>query len=318
MANREDRHHHSITGGLIVLIVGVVALIVNLHPDLDLSSVALRYWPVILIVFGLGKIFDAFRMRSNAPAGTQDTARDGSNLGVGIAMLVLLLVVVFAVLGGHGRVKILETSQSIDLQNAKTVITNVTLPSGNLDLAGGAPRLLDANFKYRERDGRPAATYTVTHDEGILDIAQENSSHVHLASSGNDWRLRLADAVSLELNVDLGAGKANLDLRGLSVDNADLKLGVGSLDLDLTGARKTDMHVDIHGGIGSAVIHLPRDIGVRVHASDGIGGVSDSGLHQDHDDYTNDALGKSPATIYVTVEGGIGHITLKQEGSSAY
>jgi N-terminal domain of toast_rack, DUF2154/Domain of unknown function (DUF5668) len=320
MANREDRpHHHSITGGLIVVIVGVVILIANLHPDLDLWSVALRYWPVILIIFGLGKIFDAFRIRSSAPAGGPDAAPDtGANLGLGVAVSVIAVCVVIAVLSGHGHVKILETSQSIDLQNAKTVNTTITLPSGNLDLAGGAPRLLDANFKYRERDGKPTATYTVTHDEGILDIAQENSSHVHLASSGNDWRLRFADAVPLELNVDLGAGKANLDLRGLSVDNADLKLGVGSLDLNLTGPRKTDMHVDIHGGIGSATIHLPREVGVRVHASDGIGGVSDSGLHQDHDDYTNDALGKSPATIYVTVEGGIGHITLKQEASSTY
>ncbi len=229
MANREDRHGPSIAGGLIVVTVGIIFLIANLHPDLDVWSVAMRYWPVILIVIGLGKIFDAFRFRDKAPADGSTANRENNNLGLGIAMLVIVGFVVFAVLGGHGRVKIVEASQSIDLQNAKTVNATITIPSGILDLAGGAPSLLDANFKYRERDGKPAATYSVTHDEGILDIAQENSSHLHLASPGNDWRLRFADAVPLDFTADIGAGKANLDLRGIAVTNADLKLGVGHL-----------------------------------------------------------------------------------------
>ena len=319
MAKSEDRHGPSIAGGLIVLTVGIIFLVANLQPDLDLWSIAMRYWPVILIVIGLGKIFDAFRMRPSTPTDASNSNRDDSNnLGLAIAMLVLVGFVVFAVLGGHGRVKILEDTQSIDVQGAKTVNANIEIPSGILDLAGGAPRLLDANFKYRERDGKPAATYTVTHDEGILDIAQENKSHVHLAGAGNDWRLRFANTVPLDLTADIGAGKANLDLRGMAVTNVDLKVGVGNLVLDLGGARKSDLHVDIHGGVGSAVLRLPREVGVRVHASDGLGSVSAGGLHQDHDDYTNDALGKTPATIYVTINGGIGHITLEQEGSPAY
>jgi hypothetical protein len=316
--DRQDRHSPSIAGGLIVVTIGVIFLIANLQPDLDIWSVAMRYWPVILIVIGLGKIFDAFRIRSDAPADGSTPNRDGSNLGLGIAMLVLVGFVVFAALGGHGRVNILENSQSIDLQGAKTVNANIEIPSGTLDLAGGAPRLLDANFKYRERDGKPVATYTVTHDQGILDIAQENSSHVHLAGSGNDWRLRFANSTPLDLTVSIGAGKANLDLRSLAITNADLKVGAGRLDLNLAGPRKSDLHVDIHGGVGTAVIRLPRDIGVRVHASDGLGSVAAHGMHQDNDDYTNDALGKTPATIYVSINGGVGHITLEQEGSSSY
>ncbi len=319
--DRDNRHSPSIAGGLIVVTVGIIFLVANLQPDLDIWSIAMRYWPVILIVIGLGKIFDAFRIRGSAttaPDGSTPNRDNGSNLGLGIAMLVLIGFVLFAVLGGHGRVNILETSQSIELQGAKTVNANIEIPSGTLDLAGGASRLLDANFKYRERDGKPAATYNVNHDEGSLDIAQENTSHVHLAGSGNDWRLRFADAVPLDLTADIGAGKANLDLRGMAVTNADLKVGVGHLVLDLGGARKSDLHVDVHGGVGTAVIRLPREVGVRVHASDGLGSVSSGGLHQDHDDYTNDALGKTPATIYLTINGGIGHITLEQEGSSAY
>ena len=317
MANRPYRRP-SIAGGLIVLTVGIIFLIANLRPDLDFWSIAMRYWPVILIVIGLGKIFDAFRIRNDGGTGTDGQPRGNNDLGIILAMLVLLAFVVVAVTHGHGRVVILRDSQSIDLQSAKTVTANIDMPSGTLDLAGGASKLLDANFAYRDRDGKPQTNYTVSKDEGILDITQENLSHVHLAGSGNDWRLRFSGGVPIDFNLNLGAGKGNVNLQGLDVAHADLKVGVGRLDLDLTGPRKSDMHVDIEGGVGAAVIRLPRNIGVRVHAGDGLGDVSAGGLHHEGDDYTNDEVGKSPNTIYVNVTGGVGHLTLEQVGSASY
>jgi hypothetical protein len=85
------------------------------------------------------------------------------------------------------------------------------------------------------------------------------------------------------------------------------------MNLDLTGPRKSDLHVDIHGGVGSAVIRLPKDVGVRVHASGGIGSVSPHGLTREGDDYVNDALGKTPATIDLTIEGGTGSVNLRTD-----
>jgi hypothetical protein len=318
MAKYQNRHRPSIAGGLIVVTVGIVFLIANLQPDLDFWSIAMRYWPVILIVIGLGKIFDAFRIRNDGGTGPDGQPRANNDLGVILALLVLLAFVAVAVRHGHGRVKFLQDSQTIDLQSAKTVTANIDMPSGTLDLAGGASKLLDANFTYRDRDGKPQTTYTVSKDEGILDITQENPSHVHLAGSGNDWRLRFSGEVPLDVNLNLGAGKGNVNLQGLDIHHADVKVGVGRLDLDLTGPRKSDMHVDIEGGVGTAIIRLPRNIGVRVHASGGLGDVSSGGLHRDGDDYTNDAVGKSPNTIYVSVSGGVGQVTLEQSGSSSY
>jgi hypothetical protein len=115
------------------------------------------------------------------------------------------------------------------------------------------------------------------------------------------------------MNVQIGAGSSNLRLQGLNVKNLDVQAGVGQMNLDLTGPRKSDLHVDIHGGVGSAVIRLPKDVGVRVHASGGIGSVSPHGLTREGDEYVNAALGKSPATIDVTIEGGIGSISLRTD-----
>jgi hypothetical protein len=65
--------------------------------------------------------------------------------------------------------------------------------------------------------------------------------------------------------------------------------------------------------VGQANIRLPKNVGVIARASGGIGSISVHGLKHDGDSYTNEAYGKSPATLHLKVEGGIGEIVLTQE-----
>lgn len=307
MGKGANRRGHSITGGLILIAIGVFFLVISLHPDLDLWPIVARYWPVVLIIIGLGKIFDALQVRNS-----DGTGSPRSNLGLGSAVLAVVGVLVLVAMLHGGRVVLLQETQAIELQGAKSVKASVNLPSGTLDVAGGAPRLLDADLKYRQRDGVPQLNYSVANGEGTLDITQDSPSHTHLAGSGNDWHVRFADGVPLDLDVNIGAGKGDMHLRGLDVNNLDIKVGAGQLNLDLTGPRKSDLHVDVQAGVGSGVIRLPKELGARVHASGGVGSVSANGMREEGDDYVNDLLGKTPATIYVTINGGVGHITLEQ------
>jgi len=84
----------------------------------------------------------------------------------------------------------------------------------------------------------------------------------------------------------------------------NLSIGAGQVDVDLTGDRKTDLTADIEGGVGQANIRLPKNVGVIVHASGGIGSIDSHGLKHEDDSYRNDAYGKTPATIRLKVEGG--------------
>jgi len=307
MGNRVNSRGRSITGGLFIIAIGVFLLMFSLHPDWDMWPIVSRYWPVILIVLGLGKIFDAFQIRNNGAEGSV-----ASNVGAGSAVIAVIGILVLVAMFHGGKVVRQEQSQAIELQGAKSVTASVDLPSGTLDVAGGAPRLLDAKLKYRDRDGVPQVNYTVGNGEGTLDINQDSPSHTHLAGSGNDWQLRFADTVPLNLDVNIGAGKGDLRLNGMDVSNLNIKLGAGQLNLDLAGPRKSDLHVDVQAGVGSGVIRLPKELGARVHASGGIGSVRANGMHEEGDDYVNDLVGKTPVTIYVTINGGVGHITLEQ------
>jgi uncharacterized protein DUF2154/cell wall-active antibiotic response 4TMS protein YvqF len=308
MSQNGHRRRSSIGGALIVIAVGVFFLVINLHPDLNAWSIIQRYWPVLLIAVGLGYIWDAWMDRTYSQA---DGPRHHS--GAPIAVLVVLILLGFALWHGRYSRPIRHDTQDVSLQGAQSVTANIDIPSGSLDIAGGASQFLNAKFDYHEGDGQPRVVYSVSGGHGDLSITQENDLHVRLAIARNDWQLRFADNVPMDMNVSIGAGSSNLRLQGLGVKNLDVQAGVGQMNLDLTGPRKSDLHVDIHGGVGSAIIRLPKDVGVRVHASGGIGGVSPHGLTREGDDYVNDALGKTPATIDLTIEGGIGSISLRMD-----
>ena len=49
------------------------------------------------------------------------------------------------------------------------------------------------------------------------------------------------------------------------------------------------------------------------NASGGLGTIDAHGLKHDGDEYTNELYGKSPVTIHLKVEGGVGRIVLTEE-----
>jgi len=113
--------------------------------------------------------------------------------------------------------------------------------------------------------------------------------------------------------VKMGAARGNLRFHEINLKQLRVDIGVGQVNVDLTGDRKADLDVEIHGGIGQANIRLPKNVGVTVDAKGGIGAVTTHGLTKVDGNYVNAALGHSPHTIHVQVAGGIGNIDLSVE-----
>jgi DUF4097 and DUF4098 domain-containing protein YvlB len=62
-SGRSRRHCPSMLAGLIWVALGIVFLLKNFGIGPDLFSVARRYWPILLILLGLGKVLDYFRQK---------------------------------------------------------------------------------------------------------------------------------------------------------------------------------------------------------------------------------------------------------------
>ncbi|HMD31127.1 MAG TPA: toast rack family protein [Candidatus Acidoferrales bacterium] len=311
MSDAKPRGRGSLFGALFLILLGAIFLYSNLRPEWDPWPLISRYWPLLLIVLGLGKLWDAMRAR-NAPPGTPPVRRSGE--GVAIFVLILLVGIVF--FRGHGQgyagSRLAHEARSVEAQGAESVRVSMEMPAGELRISGGATKLLDADFDYTESDGAPDVSYDASGKEGTLRIEQHGSHpHVHVIGSSDDrWALRLNNDLVRDLQVEMGAGRGDLNLRGLALTNLSVEMGAGELTTDLIGDWKKDVTVRIEGGAGRATVRLPKDIGVRVRASGGIGSIDVSGLRSDGSYYVNDAYGKSPVTMNVTVEGGVGQIRL--------
>jgi hypothetical protein len=202
-------------------------------------------------------------------------------------------------------------SRSVKLGDAKSVRAEIHMGAGELKLAGGARELLEAEFSYNVARWKPEVEYSVSGERGLLTIRQPERSGGPMGPRHYQWDLHFNNKVPLELIVNLGAGKAELTLGSLALRNLDLNMGVGEAVVDLTGDWKNDLDAKIEGGVGKATVRLPREVGVEVHAKGGIGEVRPGELRKEGGAYVNEAYGKSPVTLRVNVEGGIGEIHLE-------
>ena len=201
-------------------------------------------------------------------------------------------------------------SQTVKLGDAKSARVEVEMSAGELSVGSGAKELLEADFSYSRPSARPEVQYNVSGGQGQLTIRHRSSVHGR-GGGHNKWDLQLSNKVPLELKVDQGAGRAKLTLGGLSLRRLDLNIGAGETVVDLSGDWKNDLTANIAGGVGKATVRLPSEVGVRATAHGGIGAVNVHGLKKDGDAYVNEAYGKSPITIQVKVEGGVGEIDLE-------
>ncbi|HEY6293406.1 MAG TPA: toast rack family protein [Terriglobia bacterium] len=219
---------------------------------------------------------------------------------------------------GHDNVTTSELraeSKSVQLGGAKSVQVQIKMAAGDLKVEGGASDLLNAEFTYNVPRWKPEVSYDVNGDSGRLTV-QQPSGGGHGGDTRYEWDLRLNDKVPLEINVDEGAGRASLNLVGLELARLEMNLGAGETTINLDGAWKKDLTASVHGGVGKATLQLPRDVGVRVVAHGGLGAINASGFSKDGDTYVNAAYGKSPVTLRIEVEGGVGEIDLELGGAS--
>ena len=211
----------------------------------------------------------------------------------------------------------LTESQSVGLEDAESVRVKIEMGAGDLAVAGGSDKLLDADFTYNVADLRPEVVYDVSGDRGTLTIQQPDAkgltSFQGLSDYRYEWDLRLSDAVPMDLSVNIGAGSSELQLSGLSLTALDVNTGAGETTVDLTGDWDRDLDVNIEGGVGEITVRLPGNIGVSVEADLGIGSVDAPDMTKDGDTYTNGAYGQSDVTLTVEIDGGVGEITLEVE-----
>jgi hypothetical protein len=204
----------------------------------------------------------------------------------------------------------------VEAGGASSLQVELDMLSGILQLTGGTPEALEASFTYDDADWQePELEYAVdAAGLGKLVVEQKGTNRPAMRQGRCEWDVRLSQDLPLELHVKFGAGKADLKLAGLSLSRLQVEGGVGALVLDLSGEWGHSLEAMVRTGIGDTTLRLPQNAGVRLQSMVGFGSTHPAGLAWDGEAYTNAAYGKSPVTLEITVEGGMGKINFEQAG----
>jgi uncharacterized protein DUF2154 len=203
-------------------------------------------------------------------------------------------------------------SQSVDLENARSVRAQLRMGAGELNVTGGADRLMEADFSYNVANWEPEVNYDVSGDTGELSVEQGQGEGPPITGDArNEWEVRFNDEVPTDLSVQMGAGESDLDLDSLTLEGLKLQMGAGKTTVDLTGDYAKGYDARIQGGVGEATVMLPSGVGVEAKAQGGLGKINAEGLERVGDSYVNEAYGESDITLHVDVQGGVGEINLE-------
>lgn len=188
----------------------------------------------------------------------------------------------------------------------------VKMSAGELHIGGGASKLLEGSLRYNTPFLKPTVRYDATGFRGHLTVEQAGNREINVGKDvDNNWDLRVNNDTPLDLILNMGAGKSELDIGSLSLRRVEVHMGVGEMRMDLRGRPQRDYDVEVKGGVGEATIHLPSDVGIMASAKGGIGEISVRGnLRKEGSTYINPEYGKSKVNIRLDVRGGIGQINL--------
>lgn len=227
-----------------------------------------------------------------------------------------------------------SSSQSLDLKNSQSLNADLQINAGILKLSAHNQPKADVSFTFSRNAWKPQVKLTKQATVGYLSVKQPEEKNMNMQDKErNEWNIKLPQTLPTNLKLRMGAGEGTVDLHGAkinrfemdagagnfkvnmantSVANLNVNAGVGALTLNLSGSRTRNLNAAINGGIGDLTLILPRKIGVRVKVS-GLGGVESAGLRKQGGYYVNEAYGKTPQSLDITVSAGMGNIKMELE-----
>ena len=303
-----NRRPKSLVWPLILISIGILFLLKNLGVvDWNLWSLLWRTWPVIIVAVGLDLIF-------------------GRRSGIWSAITAGVVIILFAgalwifdVTESRWSGELISKSVAQELGSAEDAEIDIRMNLGILKigaleaesdfLISGEVEISDfEELKDELEASGDTLKYTLSSDgkpyqpEWIFNQEFDNEK---------TWDLKLNRDVTLDLKIDTGVGKSEIDLSDLSLVNLDINTGVGEVTIKLPS--EGNFRADLRGGVGKLTLYLPRELAAGIFIDGGLGDVSVSGdFTQRSGNYFTKNYENSSDKIQIYIDGGIGAIWIEQ------
>jgi hypothetical protein len=193
---------------------------------------------------------------------------------------------------------------------AEMLQAEIKMAAGELHVQGVDTDEVSAEFRYSS--GGVVPTFRVDNTtfraRAVIEQSKKDIEGFNLGE--NTWRVQLPTRLATDLEINIGAGEANLNLGKIDLRKVDLHMGAGKVVADFSGDPKRDYEVNIKGGVGECEVILPKSAGIRAEAHGGIGSIDVTGLEKHGSIWESANLSSAKTKIRLNVHGGIGSISV--------
>jgi hypothetical protein len=194
-------------------------------------------------------------------------------------------------------------SLNVPLDDARAADVNIAFGAGELRLHPGAEEgLLGADFTYNVDDLKPVVQHERRGDRLAVNLHPGTDGlPFNLGDSvRNEWDVRLSDRVPMTLNLDLGAARGRVDLGGLRLTDARIKVGAAEADVSWNNPNPERLDLlDVNAGASDLGMHKLGN--AHFHQMNFIGGAGNFDL---------DFSGNWQESGRVSIDAGLGNLVL--------
>jgi len=173
------------------------------------------------------------------------------------ALMVILLMV-----SGCTTVEVgeLQTEfRSVELENADSVDVELDMSSGEMNIAGGADKLLNAEFRYNVAAWMPEIRYNVIEGQGKLIVRQPRQVGIVGPNARNEWDLAINEDIPMDLRIDMSSGNCDFNMDSSLLKTLEIDSSSGNVDAILIGNQSLLQEVNIDMSSGAASLDLSGD-----------------------------------------------------------
>jgi len=303
--DEQKRRRVSLVGPAILIGLGIVILLNNMGVlAWSVWDVIFRLWPVLLIAAGLEIILNRFSVWGSLLA---------------LVLTVAILAGTLWLMGPDIRtgqiVATEEVRQALGEASRAEVVIEPGVGSLHIEALLESANLVEGMVG-AGRGQRVKRHFAVAGKTATFTLQTEGATGGPFFWRGDQsgWELGLAPEVPLELKVDLGAGRADIDLTGLTVDDLEVSMGIGQTIVTLPEEGR--FHAKIEGAIGETVVAIPAGMAARIRVDTGLA-VSDlpNSYQQRGDVYTSPGYASADDRVDLEVDQAIGKVTIRQAGT---
>jgi hypothetical protein len=301
-----DRRYRkgSLVWPILLIGLGAVFLLNNLGIiSWNVWVLLTRMWPVLLVAVGLDLML-------------------GRRSGVGAAIAAVLMIVIFAgffwALNTTGEFWYSDpVTESIVYELGGGETANVTIGQSIGELQVGSLDEDDDLFVQGEvvvgEDEQLSKSFQVDGSEINFTLSSKGQQYypgwlfVNNQAEDKIWALDFAQDVILDMNIDTGVGRTELDLTDLTLSSLDVDGGVGEVLVYLP--EEGVFTVSINAGVGKIEVRVPESLAAEIHIDGGLGEITVLGDYDQRGDvYYSEGVDNADRQATIYLDGGVGNI----------